>query len=68
MDPDLKAVTKIGELRIIKQNFRETQSRLQKLEITNKILLERITLLEKHAGIERKMQFPNVQDSSCDGE
>ena len=46
MDPELKAFTRIGELQKIKQNFRETQTRLVALERSNRQLAETVRALE----------------------
>jgi hypothetical protein len=46
MDPDLRAFTKFGEIAKIRGNFREIQMRLFQLERSNRLLSERLRVLE----------------------
>lgn len=47
MDPNLKAFTTIGQFSKIKQNFRETETRLLDLEKSNRLLTEKVHALEE---------------------
>lgn len=46
MDTELNAWTAIGQWGKVKANFRETQTRLEALEKTNRSLIDRIAALE----------------------